>query len=61
MRNFIITVDGKKFEVGVEEVGMTASAPQAPKAVSLESAAPAPAAAQTIGSGTKLLSPFPGL
>lgn len=61
MRNFIITVDGKRFEVGVEEVGATA-APQAPKAVALESAAPAPAAApQANANGTKLLSPFPGL
>ena len=60
MRNFIITVDGKQFEVGVEEVGATQSAPAAPKAVMLEkpSAAPAPAAS---ANGTKLLSPFPGL
>ena len=27
MRNFIITIDGKQYEVGVEEVGATASAP----------------------------------
>ncbi|MCI9503818.1 MAG: acetyl-CoA carboxylase biotin carboxyl carrier protein subunit [Clostridia bacterium] len=60
MRNFIITVDGKQFEVGVEEVGATQSAPAAPKAVMLEkpAAAPAPAAS---ANGTKLLSPFPGL
>ncbi len=57
MRNFIITVDGKQYEVGVEEVGVTAS----PVAVeSTPSAAPEkkPAA---VGKGTKVLSPFPGL
>ena len=29
MRNFVITVNGKSYEVGVEEVGATASAPVA--------------------------------
>lgn len=59
MRNFIITVDGKQYEVGVEEVGASVSpAAPAPKAVPLAAApAPAPAAAN----GTKVLSPFPGL
>ncbi len=60
MRNFIITVDGKQFEVGVEEVGATQSAPAAPKAVMLEKPAAAPASAAS-ANGTKLLSPFPGL
>ena len=45
MRNFVITVNGKSYEVGVEEVGATASAPVA--------AAPA--------NGEKVISPFPGL
>lgn len=43
MRNFVITVNGKSYEVGVEEVGATASAPvaAAPKAaVSAPQAAP---------------------
>lgn len=53
MRNFIITVDGKKYEVGVEEVGETvSSAPQA---------TPIAAAPAGNGKGTKILSPFPGL
>ena len=39
MRNFVITVNGKSYEVGVEEVGATASAP-----VVTQVSAPAPAA-----------------
>ena len=61
MRNFIITVDGKQYEVGVEEVGATASAPRV--ATPVAAAAPAAPAAtpKAIGNGTKVLSPFPGL
>ena len=62
MRNFVITVNGKSYEVGVEEVGATASAPvaAAPKAaVSAPQAAPAPKA--TPANGEKVVSPFPGL
>ncbi len=63
MRNFIITVDGKRYEVGVEEVG--AAAASAPAAVSAPAAAPAraaaPAAPAVAAKGEKLLSPFPGL
>lgn len=61
MRNFIITVDGKRYEVGVEEVGGE-SAP-APKAVPVQ-AAPAAAPASSAGAsvnGTKIPAPFPGL
>lgn len=67
MRNFVITVNGKSYEVGVEEVGATASAPvaAAPKAaVSAPQAAPAPVAAApkaTPANGEKVVSPFPGL
>ena len=67
MRNFVITVNGKSYEVGVEEVGATASAPvaAAPKAaVSAPQAAPAPVAAApkaTPANGEKFVSPFPGL
>ncbi len=59
MRNFIVTVDGKQYEVGVEEVGSPQSAPSAPVAAS----APAPQAAPKAisGKGTKVVSPFPGL
>ena len=77
MRNFIITVNGKSYEVGVEEVGATASAPivaapqavaatpapAAPKAAAPKTAAPAPAPAapKAVANGEKVLSPFPGL
>lgn len=75
MRNFIITVEGKRYEVGVEEVGAAPSFPGGTKAVPLAApaapvaapaAAPAPAvapapAAPVATSGAKLLSPFNGL
>ncbi len=73
MRNFVITVNGKSYEVGVEEVGGVASAPVAvapvaPAPVAANPAAtpaPAPAPAATPvakpASGEKVLSPFPGL
>ena len=75
MRNFVITVNGKSYEVGVEEVGGVASAP----VVAAPVAAPAPAAAPVVApvapkatpapvaapkataNGEKILSPFPGL
>ena len=57
MRNFIITVDGKQYEVGVEEVGATAS-PVVAEAPAADAPAAKPAAT---GKGTKVLSPFPGL
>ncbi|MBQ7770332.1 MAG: acetyl-CoA carboxylase biotin carboxyl carrier protein subunit [Clostridia bacterium] len=71
MRNFVITLNGKTYEVGVEEVGATASvpvvtsvkaAPAAPAAPA--AAAPAPVAAPKAAApanGEKVLSPFPGL
>ncbi len=60
MRNFIITVDGKKYEVGVEEVGQGAAA--APAAGMQQAAAPAPVAVPKANlNGTKVVSPFPGL
>lgn len=75
MRNFVITVNGKTYQVGVEEVGATASAPvaapivaAAPVAapVAAPAAATAPAAAPVAAkpvavAGQKVESPFPGL
>ena len=65
MRKFVVTIEGKNYEVGVEEIGAdqtvvnTVSAPvsQAP-AVSAQAA---PAASAAPASGEKLVSPFPGL
>jgi biotin carboxyl carrier protein len=72
MRNFVITVNGKSYEVGVEEVGATA--PAAPVIVPVATpvatpapvaakaaAAPAPVAKPVSANGEKVLSPFPGL
>ena len=75
MRNFIITVNGKSYEVGVEEVGAVASAPTskvetvksvvtpvaAPAPVAAPVSASAPAAKPVSAAGEKVLSPFPGL
>lgn len=73
MRNFVITVNGKTYEVGVEEVGATASAPiatpvvaaapavAAPVATPKAAPAPAVAAKPVSANGEKVLSPFPGL
>ena len=66
MRNFIITLNGKSYEVGVEEVGGTSSAATpvvasvatAPVAVS---ATPVAAKAPVSANGEKVKSPFPGL
>ncbi len=62
MRNFVITVNGKTYEVGVEEVGGKASS-AAPVAVAAPvAAAQAPVAAKAApANGEKVLSPFPGL
>lgn len=62
MRNFVITVNGKTYEVGVEETGATASAPKT-TFVAAAPAAPvaAPAPKANVEGGEKVLSPFPGL
>ena len=73
MRNFVITVNGKSYEVGVEEKGAAASPPPvaapvaaapAPKAAPVAQAAPvaaAPAPKAAPATGEKVLAPFPGL
>lgn len=67
MRNFVITLNGKTYEVGVEEVGATASAPvvtsvkAAPAAPAAPVAAPAAPKAAVPANGEKVISPFPGL
>ena len=68
MRNFVITVNGKSYQVGVEEVGGTQSAPVVtPVAAPVAKTEPAKAVAQPVAqpaapaNGEKVLSPFPGL
>ncbi len=66
MRNFVITVNGKSYEVGVEEVGGAPVATPVVAATPVTApAAPAPAAPTapkaTPANGEKVLSPFPGL
>ena len=61
MRNFIVTVNGKSYEVGVEEVGVSASpVAVAPKTVEAPKAVVAPVSTAP-ANGEKVLSPFPGL
>ncbi len=59
MRNFMVTIDGKTYSVGVEEVGESVGEVKiAPVKTEVKAAAPkvvAPA------DGEKVLSPFPGL
>ena len=61
MRNFVINVNGKRYDVAVEEVGgapvVTAPVVQAAPVVAAPVAAPKAAPAN----GEKVLSPFPGL
>ena len=73
MRNFVITVNGKSYDVAVEEVGgapvatpvvktVAPVAAPAPAAQAKPAAAPAPAPAKAApANGEKVLSPFPGL
>lgn len=57
MRNFVITIDGKQYQVGVEEVGATASTvtPVVTEVKPVQTAAPA------VTNGTKVNAPMPGM
>ena len=57
MKRYNITVNGKAYDVAVEEVGGSAVA--APAAAAPVAAAPAPAAAP-VADGTKVTAPMPG-
>ena len=62
MRNFVITVNGKSYQVGVEEVVATASvAPVVAAPVAAPVAQPTVSAKPVSANGEKVLSPFPGL
>ena len=59
MRNFVVTIDGKSYSVGVEEVdGNPESVSIAPKTIEV----PKPVQKAAVSTnGEKVLSPFPGL
>ena len=63
MRNFIITIDGKQYQVGVEEVGATSSPAPAQTVAPVAEAPKAQTApkAQAPANGTKMTSPMPGM
>ena len=59
MRKFIVTIEGKSYEVGVEEVGNSQNTAPAPAPVqAVQAAAPAPSVP---ADGEKFLAPVPGL
>lgn len=61
MRNFIVTIDGKSYSVGVEEVGESENITERKP---VEATAPATAqksALKVSADGEKVLSPFPGI
>ncbi|MBD5585237.1 MAG: biotin/lipoyl-binding protein [Clostridia bacterium] len=60
MRNFVVTIDGKSYSVGVEEVGESVGEQVYAPAPSVEAPKPATQKAVT-ANGEKVLSPFPGL
>jgi len=70
MKKFNITVNGKSYEVDVEEIGGVPSAPVAPRAAAPRAAAPAPKAAPkaaakaapkaAVAGGTQITAPMPG-
>ncbi|MDE6442300.1 MAG: biotin/lipoyl-binding protein [Clostridia bacterium] len=61
MRNFIVTIDGKSYSVGVEEVGESANVTEVKSVPAAVQAAPKAAAPKLSAEGEKVLSPFPGL
>ncbi len=63
MRKFNITVEGKQYQVEVEEVGgvATVSAPVAVAAAPAAPVAAAPAPAAVPAGGEQLLAPMPGM
>ena len=62
MRNFGVSIDGKQYQVGVEEVGAGESAPVTPVVSEVKPVAAAPkAVAAAPANGTKVNAPMPGL
>ena len=61
MKRFNITVNGKSYDVAVEEVGGAAPVQAAPvQAAPAAAPAPAPAAAPAAGNGTPVKAPMSG-
>ena len=60
MRKFVVTIEGKQYEVGVEEIGATEqAAPVVTQVKPVEAPKAAPKAAVT--NGTKMEAPMPGM
>lgn len=60
MRNFIVTIDGKSYSVGVEEVGESENTVTERK-VPVAAPVAVKKTAQLSAEGEKVLSPFPGI
>lgn len=63
MKRFNVTVNGKAYDVVVEDIGEGAPAPAAapaPAPAAAPAAAPAPALAAAAGAGEKVTAPMPG-
>ena len=61
MKRFNITVNGKAYDVAVEEVDASTAAAAAPAPAPVSAPAPAaPAAAPAAGTGEKVTAPMPG-
>ncbi len=61
MKRFNITVNGKAYDVAVEEVDASTTAAAAPAPAPVSAPAPAaPAAAPAAGTGEKVTAPMPG-
>lgn len=62
MRNFVLTLNGKTYHVGVEEEGVTESAPVVASATPVAAPVAAPVVTKTASvAGQKVEAPFPGL
>ena len=61
MRKFVVTIEGKSYEVGVEEIGADETVVNTVAAAPVAAPAAKVAAAPAAVTGEKVVSPFPGL
>lgn len=61
MRKFVVIIDGKSYEVGVEEIGADETVVNTVAAAPVATPAAKVAAAPAAVTGEKVVSPFPGL